>query len=380
MAVLDTDAFYRESCEAGFVKLDAVARNVGWITPTAWGDIEVTINLSKPEKDPRAIAAAAHAEASGEPSYVDPATGRVRPCPLCVGEADITCGYARPVQIGGETWGLWYSPYAYYDEHCIAMSWEHRPMHIDRRAFGCLFDVVDSLPHYFFGSNADIPIVGGSILAHDHFQGGRHVFPMQKAPLDEELELAGFPSVKAGIVKWPLSVIRLSGTSRTQLVDAACKVLDAWCAYDDGRAGIVSGFAQDGATGKAEAPRQCAFSEGAPKGHNTITPILCKDGDVYQLDLALRCNVTSDEHPLGVFHPHQELHHIKKENIGLIEVMGLAILPPRVQQVMADRDLSCDNVGNLFAQVLEHAGVFKWDDEGRAAFHRFIEMSILGQS
>ena len=372
MGFLDTDAFYKASCEKDFVKLAAVARNIAWATPTAWGDIEITINLSKPEKDPRAIAAAAKATAEGERTYVDPATGRQRACPLCVEQADLECGYARQIQAGGEPWGLWYSPYAYYDEHCIAMSWEHRPMHIDRAAFGCLFDVVDTLPHYFFGSNADLPIVGGSILGHDHFQGGRHVFPMQKAPLDERIGLKEHPGVEAGIVKWPVSVIRLSGASRGELVDAACTVLDAWCTYDDPAVGIVSGFAGLPPAGGG-AQGALPFSEGRAKCHNTITPILRRDGDAYQLDLALRCNITSDEHPLGVFHPHEELHHIKKENIGLIEVMGLAILPARVQQVMADRGLSQDDVGNLFAQVLEHAGVFKWDEAGRAAFHRFVE-------
>ena len=388
MGFLDTDSFYRQSCEAGYVKLEAVARNIAWTTATQWGDIEITINLSKPEKDPKAIAAAAGKGLSQEKTYVDPATGRERSCPLCVEDADVECGYARPISIGGEKWGLWYSPYAYYDEHCIAMSWEHRPMHIDRAAFTCLFDVVDLLPRYFFGSNADLPIVGGSILGHDHFQGGLHVFPMQKAPVDRRFALPAFPGVEAGIVKWPVSVIRLEGSNRAELIDAACHVLDVWCAYDDSQVGIVSGIEVPGRDESAaadaepiiessvepaaEAAAGMEFSEGGSKGHNTITPILCRQGDAYQLDLALRCNIASDEHPLGVFHPHEELHHIKKENIGLIEVMGLAILPPRVQQVMEDRGLTRDDVGNLFAQVLECAGVFKWDDEGRAAFDRFV--------
>lgn len=375
-APFDTDEFYRQSCEAGFVKLDAVARNIAWTTATQWGDIEITINLSKPEKDPKAIAAAAGKALSQERAYVDPATGRGRSCPLCVEDADVECGYARSVSIGGEKWGLWYSPYAYYREHCIAMSWEHRPMHIDRRAFTCLFDIVDLFPQYFFGSNADIPIVGGSILGHDHFQGGRHVFSMQKAPVDRCFEIAGFPNVEAGIVKWPVSVIRLSGPMRNELIDAACHVLDVWCAYDDSQVGIVSGVEPSNAsamTGASTESRRIAFSDGAVKGHNTITPMLCMCDGAYQLDLALRCNVVSDAHPLGVFHPHEEFHHIKKENIGLIEVMGLAILPPRVQQVMEERRLSRDDVGNLFAQVLECAGVFKWDESGRSAFDRFVE-------
>ena len=349
---LDTGAFYRESCEKGFVKLQAVARNIAWTTHTDWGELEITINLSKPEKDPKAIAEAARRKVAGN-DYVDPATGARRPCPLCVTEADLACGYARRIALGGEPWGLWFSPYAYYDEHCIAMSWEHRPMHIDAAAFECLFDVVDLLPQYFFGSNADLPIVGGSILGHDHFQGGKHLFPMQVAPVCESFSLPGYSGVQAGIVKWPVSVLRLSGAQRTELQQAAGVVLSAWRAYSDAQAGIVC-------------------STGTTR-HNTITPILRKQDGIYQLDLALRCNITSDEHPLGVFHPHAHLHHIKKENIGLIEVMGLAILPPRVQQVMQEQALSRDDVGILFAQVLECAGVFKWDAPGRAAAHRFVD-------
>ena len=352
--MIDTDAFYLQSCERGFVKLEAVARNIAWTTQTKWGPIQITINLSKPEKDPRDIAAAARKAASGKPSYQDPATGAFRSCPLCVTEADLECGYAQRMRLNGEPWGLWYSPYAYYQEHCIAMSWQHRPMHIDRAAFTCLFDVVDLLPQYFFGSNADLPIVGGSILGHDHFQGGRHVFPMQEAPLSESFEMLGFEGIKAGIVTWPMSVIRLLGTDRTTLIQAACTVLDTWRTYDDSQAGIVS------ASGGEQ--------------HNTITPILSRCDGGYQLDLALRCNIASAEFPLGVFHPHERLHHIKKENIGLIEVMGLAILPPRVCDVMTDQGLSRDDVGNLFAEVLECAGVFKWDATGRAAQRRFIQV------
>ena len=348
---IDTDAFYRESCEAGFVKVADIARNIAWTTSTDWGDLEITINLSKPEKDPRAIAAAAKEQPSSA-SYTDPATGVARPCPLCVTDADVECGYARRICLGDEPWALWYSPYAYYGEHCIAMSWQHRPMHIDRAAFACLLDVVDQFPQYFFGSNADLPIVGGSILGHDHFQGGRHIFPMQKAPIDQVVELPAFPDVQAGVVKWPLSVIRLSSRSRDAILDAACDILRTWRAYDDPTVGIVS--------------------HSGDVRHNTITPILSKQDATYTLDLALRCNITSEEHPLGVFHPHEELHHVKKENIGLIEVMGLAILPPRVQQVMADRGMTRDDVGFAFAQVLEHAGVFKWDEAGREAQNRFL--------
>ncbi len=350
--MINTDEFYQASREANFVKVADIARNIAWTAPTEWGDMQITINLSKPEKDPRAIAAAAKAGPSEKADYIDPATGRARPCPLCVVQEDIDCGYAKRLDLAGDPWALWYSPYAYYNEHCIAMSWEHRPMHIDRAAFENLLHVVDALPHYFFGSNADLPIVGGSILSHDHYQGGRHTFPMEVAPIVETFELPAFPGVKAGIVKWPLSVIRLRSADRAQLVDAATHVLDVWRAYDDAGVGIVSH------TGDVR--------------HNTITPILRFKDEAYEMDLALRCNITSEAHPLGVFHPHEELHHIKKENIGLIEVMGLAILPPRVQQVMEERAYTRDDVGRLFARVLEDAGVFKWDEPGRAAFHRFI--------
>ena len=350
--MFDTDSFYKASCDANFVKVADIARNIAWTTQTEWGELQITINLSKPEKDPRSIAAAAKANPSGKADYVDPATGRVRPCPLCVTQEDVDCGYAKRIDLAGDPWALWYSPYSYYSEHCIAMSWQHRPMHIDRAAFESLFDVVDALPQYFFGSNADLPIVGGSILSHDHFQGGRHTFPMEVAPLSESFALPAYPGVQAGIVKWPLSVIRLRGLNRAEMVDAACAILASWRDYDDLSVGIVSH------TGDVR--------------HNTITPILRRKDGAYEMDLALRCNITSDEHPLGVFHPHEELHHVKKENIGLIEVMGLAILPPRLQQVMEERPMSRDDVGRTFAQVLEHAGVFKWDGQGREAFHRFI--------
>lgn len=389
---INTDAFYQESCEAGFVKVADIARNIAWTTPTSWGDLQITINLSKPEKDPRDIAAAAKQALQGKADYVDPATGRARPCPLCVTEEDIACGYAKCLDLAGDPWALWYSPYAYYNEHCIAMSWQHRPMHIDCAAFESLFDVVDALPQYFFGSNADLPIVGGSILGHDHYQGGRHTFPMEVASLSETFEMPAFPDVAAGIVKWPLSVIRLRSSSRASIVDAASHILQKWVAYNDLSVGIDSGFDSSeveqlaGTEGIPHAVSQRSedcLSTGAPavpssgrveKRHNTITPIVrMKDGQ-YEMDLALRCNVTSDEHPLGVFHPHEDLHHIKKENIGLIEVMGLAILPPRLQRVMDERGLSRDDVGCLFARVLEDAGVFKWDEAGRAALRRFLSV------
>ena len=362
-AYFDTDEFYRDSCARNYVKVDDIARNVAWTADTQWGELQITINLSKPEKDPRAIAEAA-SRVSDASDYIDPATGAARPCPLCVTEADVACGYARKIPIGGETWGMWYSPYAYYNEHCIAMSWKHRPMHVDRQAFACLLDFVDLFPDYFIGSNADLPIVGGSILGHDHFQGGRHTFPMELASIDEPFRMAEYPSVEAGVVRWPLSVIRLRCDDRSALADAATHVLKTWVVYNDSSVGISSGF-DEGVRAQVDAAGHIA------KVHNTVTPIVRKRGDVYEMDLALRCNITSYEHPLGVFHPHEELHHVKKENIGLIEVMGLAILPPRLQRVMEDRGLSRADVGHVFAQVLEHAGVFKWDDAGRAAFRRF---------
>ena len=361
----DTDEFYAASCARNFVKVSDIARNIAWTTVTEWGELQITINLSKPEKDSRDIAAAA-AKSLSSFDYQDPATGFMRPCPLCVTQADVECGYARELPMGGEKWALWYSPYAYYNEHCIAMSWEHRPMHVDRTSFECLFDFVDLFPHYFIGSNTDLPIVGGSILGHDHFQGGRHMFPMQDAPVEEAFELAGFSDVQAGIVKWPLSVVRLSGDDRNRIVAAAEHVLKAWVTYNDASVGIDSGFA-DGTVAQVDAAGHIA------KVHNTVTPIVRKSGETYEMDIALRCNITSAEHPLGVFHPHEELHHIKKENIGLIEVMGLAILPPRVRQAMDERNLTRDDVGRAFAQVLEHAGVFKWDEPGRTAFGRFID-------
>ena len=226
-------------------------------------------------------------------------------------------------------------------------------MHVDRKAFECLFDFVDLFPRYFIGSNADLPIVGGSILSHDHFQGGGHVFPMQKAPVVQEFVLPAFPEVSAGVVRWPLSVVRLSGSDRGQLVAAAEHILRVWRGYSDPEVGVL------------------ACTDGEP--HNTITPMLRRVGESYQFDLALRCNITSAEHPLGVFHPHERLHHIKRENIGLIEVMGLAILPPRVRDTMRERGLSRDDVGRLFAEVLECAGVFKWDTAGRAGMQRFLD-------
>ena len=401
-----TDWFYRMCCDARYVRTAAIAKNIGWTSPTQWGDLEITINLSKPEKDPKAIAAAGAA----------PATGDVYPaCQLCMenegyrgrgaGEANGAHPARQnlrivPITLGGEHWGLQYSPYAYFNEHCIAMSAEHRLMHVDRENMGRLLDFVDLFPHYFVGSNADLPIVGGSILSHDHFQGGRHVFPMMKAQVASTFSMDGFPSVECSVVRWPLSVLKLAACDREQLLDAAAHVLDVWRDWSDEAVGVVAG------------------SNG--ERHNTITPVACREGESYVLYLALRCNVTTDKHPLGVFHPHAEWHHIKKENIGLIEVMGLAILPPRLVDelgaverhlvelsgepaalakalaadalsaphaawalelaeahgpITADtvEDIVRAGVGEVFGHVLEDAGVYKWDDEGRAAQQRFID-------
>ena len=352
-----TDWFYTLCCDVNYVRKSAIARNLKWAAPTRWGELEITINKSKPEKDPRDIAAAGSA-----------AVGEAYPaCQLCVQNegysgrpAALGGGHpARqnlrivPIELGGERWGFQYSPYAYFNEHCIAMSSEHRPMHVDRAAFSCLLDFVDRFPHYFIGSNADLPIVGGSILSHDHFQGGRHEFPMDRA---RELDAFVMPShlqVECFVLEWPLSVIRLRSDSRDALLDACEHVLLAWRSWDEPKAGVVSHDA-DGTR------------------HNTVTPICRRRGEAYEMDLALRCNITTDEHPLGVFHPHEDKWHVKKENIGLIEVMGLAILPPRLEGEMDAGRLSQEEIGRVFGTVLEDAGVFKWDEDGRAAQARFV--------
>ena len=354
-----TDWFYHLCCDVDYVRRSAIAKNLEWQTSTRWGEIEITINKSKPEKDPRDIAAAGAAPA-----------GETYPaCQLCVENEGYSGRPAAdphgthparqnlrivPIELGGEQWGFQYSPYAYFSEHCIAMSAEHRPMHVDRAALGCLLDFVDLFPHFFVGSNADLPIVGGSILSHDHFQGGRHVFPMMRAGVAEEFSLAAFPTVRACVLRWPLSVIRLTCEERGILQEAAVYVLDAWRAWSDETVGVRA-FDDDGTP------------------HNTITPICYRDGEDYVLDLALRCNVTSDEHPLGVFHPHEDKWHVKKENIGLIEVMGLAILPPRLEDEIDAGRLTREEIGQVFGRVLEDAGVFKWDEAGRAALRRFLD-------
>lgn len=386
-----TDFYYKFSCDTDYIRRYRIAKDVKWTSETEYGTLDITINLSKPEKDPKAIAAALNAKQSAYPK-----------CQLCeenVGYAGRVNHPARenhriiPIKINDERWALQYSPYVYYNEHCIVFNCNHTPMKIDRSAFSKLFDFVEQFPHYFIGSNADLPIVGGSILTHEHFQGGHYTFAMEKAPVEEYFTIKGFEDVKAGRVKWPMSVIRLSCSDYDRLVDLGDKILTAWRAYTDKDAFIF------------------AETDGVP--HNTITPIARKRGNDYELDLVLRNNITTDECPLGVYHPHAELHHIKKENIGLIEVMGLAVLPARLknemeklaevlvkqgidavrkdpllekhadwaEEFMSKREVTAENVnevirdeiGKVFAKVLEHAGVYKRDHEGMAAFGRFVD-------
>ena len=383
-----TDWYYQFSQDTDYILRYRIAKDVKWVAPTPYGDLDITINLSKPEKDPRAIAAAKTAPQGGYPK-----------CQLCrenEGYAGRMNHPARqnhriiPITIDGKDWFFQYSPYVYYNEHCIVFNGQHVPMKIDRSAFRKLLDFVKQFPHYFVGSNADLPIVGGSILSHDHFQGGRYTFAMEKAPVEKEVSFPGFEDVECGIVKWPMSVIRLRSADDDRLVDLAEKILTTWRGYTDEAAFIF------------------AETDGEP--HNTITPIARMRDGKFELDLVLRNNITTEEYPLGVYHPHQELHHIKKENIGLIEVMGLAVQPSRLKGELADladafvegRDIRADEalekhnhwaeelktrytftkentmdilqkeVGVVFATVLEHAGVYKCTDEGRTAFLRFI--------
>ena len=384
-----TDWYYQFSQDTNYIRRDRIARDMKWVTPTEYGDLDITINLSKPEKDPKAIAAARNLPASAYPR-----------CQLCAeneGYAGRVNHPARenhrivPITINNSPWFLQYSPYVYYNEHCICLNSEHTPMKIDRACFAKLLDFVGQFPHYFVGSNADLPIVGGSILAHDHFQGGHYTFAMEKAPVETPFTFPGYEDVKAGIVKWPMSVVRLTTADPERLIDLADKILRSWRGYTDEAAFIF------------------AETDGEP--HNTITPIARRRGSDYELDLVLRNNITTAEHPLGVYHPHAELHHIKKENIGLIEVMGLAVLPARLKEELAavadalvrGADLRADErtakhadwadgfkgkytitadnaldivekeTGLVFAQVLEHAGVYKRTAEGKAAFLRFLE-------
>ena len=389
--VTATDNYYKLSRDTDYIRRYRIAKDIKWKTETEYGELDITINLSKPEKDPKAIAAAKNAKQSGYPKCLL--------CPENVGYAGRLNHPARqnhriiPVDICGEPWGFQYSPYVYYNEHCILFNTKHTPMVIDKKAFEKLFDFVSKFPHYFIGSNADLPIVGGSILSHEHFQGGNYTFAMAKANIEKEYKIKGFEDVTVGRVKWPMSVIRLRSADKGRLVELADIILTKWRGYTDEAAFIF------------------AETDGEP--HNTITPIARRNGDMYELDLVLRNNITTEEHPLGVYHPHAELHHIKKENIGLIEVMGLAVLPARLKnemQQLADvlvtkgvsavrsdpvlekhadwaeefcsrRTVNADNVhevirdeiGKVFAKVLEHAGVYKRTPEGEAAFDRFVE-------
>ena len=382
-----TDWYYQFSQDTNYIRRDRIAKDMQWKTETEYGELDITINLSKPEKDPKAIAAARNLPASNYPR-----------CQLCAeneGYAGRVNHPARqnhrvvPITINRSPWFLQYSPYVYYNEHCICLNSVHTPMKIDRACFGKLLDFVRQFPHYFVGSNADLPIVGGSILAHDHFQGGRYTFAMERAPIETPFTFRGFEDVEAGIVKWPMSVVRIAGADPDQLVELADRILTAWRGYTDEEAVVY------------------AETDGTP--HNTITPIARMRDGKFELDLVLRNNLTTEEHPLGLYHPHAELHHIKKENIGLIEVMGLAVLPARLKEELAavadalvtgadlraselteqhadwaeafrsKYDITRDNAldvvqketGLVFAKVLEHAGVYKRNAEGNKAVRRF---------
>jgi len=386
-----TDNYYDWSKKTNYVRAGRIAKDMKWIYDSEYGSLDITINLSKPEKDPRDIAAAKNAKTAAYPK-----------CQLCIENS----GYAGrighparqnlipiPMNVHNEEWFFQYSPYGYYNEHCIIFNSGHIPMKIDDAVFGKLFDIIDALPHYFVGSNADLPIVGGSILSHEHFQGGHYTFAMEKAPIEFKFKLDSYPEVDAGIVKWPMSVIRLNSANRNMLEKACAYILKSWRGYTDETVGVY------------------AFSDDVP--HNTITPIARKKGDIFECDLVLRNNRTDEEHPLGIFHPNSTLHHIKKENIGLIEVMGLAVLPARlkgemellskvlveggakavreneilekhadwVDEFITRNEITADNVteiikqeiGSVFEQVLCDAGVFKRDENGISAFKRFTE-------
>ena len=386
-----TEYFFSLSKASNYIRTDRVKKDLRWVTSTEFGDLDITVNLSKPEKDPKAIAAALTQKAAEYPK-----------CLLCRENEGFAGHLTRPARqnhrilpltLAGERWYLQYSPYVYYNEHCIALNEKHTPMKIDRAAFEKLLDFVTIFPHYFIGSNADLPIVGGSILTHDHFQGGRYEFAMAKAPIERELSFPGYGDVAAGIVRWPLSVIRLRSGDKDRLASLAERILAAWRGYSDPDAFVF------------------AETDGVP--HNTVTPIARRRGEDYELDLVLRNNITTEEHPLGYFHPHAELHHIKKENIGLIEVMGLAVLPARLKAelsrlaelLVAGGDPAADpltekhavwakeiarahgpfsgreeadavlrdEVGKVFCRVLCDAGVYKCTEEGRRAFLRFTD-------
>ena len=379
--------FYQLSQKNDYIKLKAIAKNIAYRVPSDYGELEITINLSKPEKDPKEIAAAKLVQASNYPQ-----------CQLCLENEGYYGRINHPArsnhriirfEMAGQEWGFQYSPYAYFNEHCIFLDGQHRPMAISRQSFERLLAIVEQFPGYFAGSNADLPIVGGSILTHDHYQGGRHVFPMEVAPLQKTFRFAGFEQVKAGIVKWPMSVLRLTSDSKEDLINLSDEILQEWRQYSDPAVQIL------------------AETDGTP--HHTITPIARKRDGQFELDLVLRDNQTSPEHPDGIYHPHKDVQHIKKENIGLIEVMGLAILPPRLKEAVeqvasylvgevvsvvdyhqewADQlkvqhpdltdkekalEIVKDSVGAIFARVLEDAGVYKQTEQGQAAFMRFVE-------
>ncbi|HJC32759.1 MAG TPA: UDP-glucose--hexose-1-phosphate uridylyltransferase [Candidatus Anaerobutyricum faecale] len=384
-----TDAFYKFSQDNNYIRRDRIKKDIRWKVDSPYGKIDITINLSKPEKDPKAIAAAKNAPQSAYPK-----------CQLCMeneGYAGRMNHPARqnhriiPIYINGSRWGFQYSPYVYYNEHCIVFNGQHIPMKIDHSTFVKLFDFIKQFPHYFLGSNADLPIVGGSILSHDHFQGGRYRFAMADAAMEKQITIPGYEDVEAGILHWPLSVIRIRHKDEKRLIALADHILEKWRGYTDEEAYIF------------------AETDGEP--HNTITPIARKNGEIYELDLTLRNNITTEECPLGLYHPHSEYHHIKKENIGLIEVMGLAVLPSRLKgemELLADclvkgtpvedheellkhkewaekirekyadindsnvMDILKEEIGKVFVGVLEDAGVYKCTEEGRAAFDRFI--------
>lgn len=385
-----TDYYHKLSKDSDYIRTYRIAKDIKWISPTEYGDLDITINLSKPEKSLKEIMAAKNAPQSGYPKCLL--------CKECEGYSGRLNFPARqnhriiPLQLTDENWFMQYSPYVYYPEHCIVFNGEHTPMIVDRKAFCKLFDFVKMFPHYFIGSNAGLPIVGGSILSHEHFQGGRYTFAMEKAPIEKPIVFDGFEDVTAGIVKWPMSVIRLTADSAERIIDLADKIFTSWQGYTDESVFIF------------------AETDGEP--HNAATPIARMRGDNYELDLVLRNNITTQEYPLGYFHPHNELHHIKKENIGLIEVMGLAVLPARLKDEMAAlsdamlngndirsiesiekhadwadeikakyNDINAENIdkilkdeiGIVFSKVLEDAGVFKRDKQGQDAFIKFID-------
>ena len=386
-----TDWFYRLCMDCNYIRENRLLKDVKWTYPSSYGEMEITINLAKPEKDPMDIASALNAKKSGYPA-----------CQLCreneayFGRLDYPARQNLrivPLDILGEPWGLQYSPYVYYNEHCIVLNDIHTPMSIDEACFRKLFDFLDGFPHYFIGSNADLPIVGGSILSHEHFQGGRHVFPIERAEITESLPLPQQTGLSCGLLNWPMAALRISGKDRDALIRLAELIRKAWCDYDDPETGIIS------------------KTDGTP--HNTVTPISRMRGGLYELDIVLRNNRTTAEHPLGLFHPHAELHHIKKENIGLIEVMGLAILPPHLKNelqtlgevmvsggdlnapeiirhaewakgILTRREVNAQNVdavlkeevGAVFVKCLEQCGVFGQGDNGKDAFNRFSQFLL----